>query len=441
MHSSEPPFLSLGGCSIERMFDMMEAQGIEVGAVPDGLDEMRPGPILGAFLAAIEVDTLSGYDRVVVLRAHQRMVSHHTAHLYEDMASVSSSLAEIEDDPMWVGESASAEIRAALTLTRRAADIEYGFARDLDEDLPRVRDALAAGVIDLRRAKTIVYGVAHLPPDTARGVVDRIIDQAPQLTSGELAAKIRRLCIETDPDEAAQRYDETVADRRVVSRANPTGTANLLGLDMAPHRVTAAMRRINRLARSFNAADDPRTLDQIRADVALDLLCGTSSGARGSADAGVVDIRVDLDTLARLTDHPGELAGYGPVIADIARRAAEDQPDTEWRYTITDPATGGPICDGTTRRRPTTSQRRTVEARNPTCVFPGCRMPATGCDLNHRIPWSHGGPTSVDTLDPLCRHDHVIHHNCSWRYERLSNGDFRWISRLGRTYTTSGTPP
>ncbi|MCJ7779409.1 MAG: hypothetical protein MUQ27_01140, partial [Acidimicrobiia bacterium] len=60
------------------MFDMMEAQGIEVGAVPDGLDEMRPGPILGAFLAAIEVDTLSGYDRVVVLRAHQRMVSHHT---------------------------------------------------------------------------------------------------------------------------------------------------------------------------------------------------------------------------------------------------------------------------------------------------------------------------------------------------------------------------
>ncbi|MCZ6455928.1 MAG: hypothetical protein O6650_01630 [Actinobacteria bacterium] len=35
----------------------------------------------------------------------------------------------------------------------------------------------------------------------------------------------------------------------------------------------------------------------------------------------MVDIRVDLETLTGLTENPGELAGFGPVIADIARRS------------------------------------------------------------------------------------------------------------------------
>jgi hypothetical protein len=74
-------------------------------------------------------------------------------------------------------------------------------------------------------------------------------------------------------------------------------------------------------------------MDQLRADVMLDLLVG-ADGHRRRTDktvaavggaVGVVDIRVDLATLCRLVDHPGELAGYGPVIADIARRAAENK--------------------------------------------------------------------------------------------------------------------
>jgi hypothetical protein len=34
---------------------------------------------------------------------------------------------------------------------------------------------------------------------------------------------------------------------------------------------------------------------------------------------GTVDITVDLRTLLGLTEEPGELGGWGPVIADIAR--------------------------------------------------------------------------------------------------------------------------
>jgi hypothetical protein len=65
------------------MFDSNQVEGI-----PRGLDTMEPGPELTAWMSAIEVDTLSGYDRVVVLRAHQRLVSHYTAHVYADMSAL-----------------------------------------------------------------------------------------------------------------------------------------------------------------------------------------------------------------------------------------------------------------------------------------------------------------------------------------------------------------
>jgi hypothetical protein len=176
-------------------------------------------------------------------------------------------------------------------------------------------------------------------------------------------------------------------------------------------------------------------MDQLRADVLLDLLSGTSH--HGKAAGGVVDIRVDLETLSRLADHPGELAGYGPVIADIARQAAAAQPDAEWRYTVTDPNTGEPVAIGTTPRRPTASQRRLIEAHYETRVFPGCRTPAADCDLDHRVAWSAGGATTAFNLGPVCRPDHiVVRHRVGWTNRRLPNGDHQWTSPHGPTYTT-----
>lgn len=87
--------------------------------VPRGLDEMAPGPVLAAYLSSIDVHTVSGYDRVVVLRAHQRMASHYQAHTYTDMTAITQALAD--DGESYEEELASAEIRAALNLTRRAA--------------------------------------------------------------------------------------------------------------------------------------------------------------------------------------------------------------------------------------------------------------------------------------------------------------------------------
>jgi len=422
------------------MLELEECVSSTDEAIPPDLEVMAPGPVLAALLSSIDVTRVSGYDRVVMLRAHQRMISHYTAELYGDMAAVVDALEEDGDDgPYWsAADAAAAEIRSALHLTRRAADVELAFALDLRQRLPRLAHMLESGQIDARRARVIERNTVHLDDATARSVLDRIADAAPGLTTGQLAVRIRRSCIEADPDEAARRYETSVKERRVIMEPTDAGTANLFGLDLPPNRVAAVTRRINAMARRLRGGGETRSMDQLRADVYLDLLCGRGGTTRGS---GVVDIRVDLDTLAALAEHPGELAGYGPVIADIARQTAEDQPDGEWRYTITNPKTGQPIRTGTTRRRPSTAERGAVESRNPTCVFPGCRMPATECDLNHRIRWADGGPTDVDHLDPLCRHGHIIHHDGHWSYTRHPNGDYQWISKLGHTYVTPHQPP
>jgi hypothetical protein len=385
---------------------------------------------------------VSGHDRVVVLRAQQRMASHHQAQVYEAMAAVSNHMHQVEADPRSAGEAAAAEIGAALRLTRRAADVELTMALDLQRRLPATWRLLAHGAIDLRRAKTIDYATAHLDDTAARRVDQQVAVAAPRLTTGQLRARIGRLCIQADPDQAQQRYEHVVADRRVVAEATPDGTANLMGLDLPPHLVAAATRHINALARSLRIAGETRTMDQLRADVLVDLLNGTNTGKRTrSRGGGVVELRVDLETLTGLVEDPGELAGYGPVIADIARQVTNNQADGEWRYTITDPNTGQPVANGVTRRRPTTTQRRHVETRDRTCAFPGCRAPATDCDLDHRTPHSQGGPTCVTNLAPLCRHHHILHHRHQWTYQPIEGGDYQWTSPLGHTYTTSGTPP
>jgi hypothetical protein len=408
--------------------------------IPEGLDQIGPGPVLAALLSTVEVSDLSGYDRIVVLRADQRMASHYQARTYQDMASVADIISEEEGEAVFAFDASAAEIRAALCLTRRAADSELSFALDLKQRLPMVWESLASGDIDLRRARTIIFGTCHLGVETARGVVDQIIGKAGGLTTGQLGALLRKVCVQADPSEAASRYQQAVAERRVIMEANDTGTANLLGLDLPPHRVTAIAARITEMAKGLRGGGESRTMDQLRADILLDLLEGKTH-QRGSK-GGMVDIRVDLDTLAGLSETAGELSGFGPVIADIARQVVEDQQQAGWRWTVTHPDTGQPIHEGITRRRPNGRLRRQVQTRNRTCVFPGCRMPATSCDLDHRIPYSEGGPTRIGYLAPLCRHDHHrIRHKAGWKYRLLPNGDHQWTSRLGHTYTTSGQPP
>ncbi len=169
---------------------------------------------------------------------------------------------------------------------------------------------------------------------------------------------------------------------------NADGTADLVACNLPAERAVACMRTLDTEAHAAKRGGDPRSIDQLRTDILLDRLEGdrATKGRRG-----VVDLHIDLTTLAGLDANPGEIPGFGPIVADVARRVADRQHNSEWRVTVTDPDSGTVVWNGITRRRPTVTQRRYLEARNRCCVFPGCRMPAMDSDIDHTRDFAKGG--------------------------------------------------
>lgn len=410
--------------------------------LPEGFEDLRPGPELAALVWSLDPKALSPADRVRLLQAHQKLVSHFQARSYADMVAIwefeqgPNSSGDPEDDFRFAVQ----EIRAALRLSRRAAEVELSSGIDYWQRLPRVGDELSLGWIDIRRARVIAQETGHLPEGTAQTVVEQTVSEARRLTAGQLGAFLRRYVVKDDPEAAKLRYEESLAERRLVAEGEPEGTASLFGLHLSPERVEAAMAFINDVATSLRGEGEERSLDQIRADVFLDLLAGHPLEAK-SHRRGSVDLVVDLATLAGLAETPGELGGYGPIIADISRRVAEAQESAEWRYRVTDSQNDTVVAEGTTRRRPNRQIRRTVEGRDRRCVFPGCRIPARRCDFDHTRPWAKVRETSAENGAPICEGDHVVRHDAGWNYERLSDGDYLWTSPFGLSYTTSGRPP
>lgn len=204
-------------------------------------------------------------ERLAVLRARARMVSHLQAGLYADIAAVEEAAgAVVGGDPELTADAAAAEVRAALRLTRRAADMELDLALDLRRRLPDLWEALRSGRVDLRRARVLVDGTCHLSESAARAVIAELLEAAGRCTTGQLSARVARACFEVEPESAARRYDEAVDERRVVTEATDRGTGNLLALDLPADRLAAVSRRISRMARSLSSVAGPRSLDQLR---------------------------------------------------------------------------------------------------------------------------------------------------------------------------------
>ena len=296
-----------------------------------------------------------------------------------------------------------------------------------------MREALVKGLLDRRRAGLIIHRTSHLDQETAKAVVSELMKEASGMTSGEIIARLDELNITANPDEVTKRLEEGLRERRVFPEKNWDGTAHYMGLNLAPERVAVAHRRINRIAHQLKTDTESRTLDQLRADIYLGLLTGKQTDNQNQEKA-TVDIRVPLTTLTGESPAPGEIPGWGPVLADTARQIVANQEDGHWRVTVIDPDTGRPLAAVATKRRPTAHQTRQVQAQRPVCSFPGCRNPAEDCDLDHNIPWAQGGPTAITHLAPLCPGDHTIRHH-GWTYLINPNGTITWTSPLGHKYT------
>ncbi|MDH4116713.1 MAG: HNH endonuclease [Acidimicrobiia bacterium] len=365
---------------------------------------------------------------VDVVKAHVGVISRHHAQMLEATMRVVSAYEDLGfplDEAM---EGAASELRAALSLTRRAAEHQLELAYQVTERLPRLFHEMIEGRLDLARVRVIVDGLAHLDTGVARNVLTGILEHAPTLTTGQLRARLRRECIDIEPEDAERRYQTAVDDRMVSASQSEDGSGTIIATGLAAERVGAVMDHIDRIAKSLRTGGEIRSIDQLRADVFLDLLAGGKS-----VKVGTVDIRIDIDTLLELDKRAVELEGFGPIIADLGRELASIH-GSQWRTTITG-RDGAIIHTSTTKRRPDRATRRHVEARDVTCIFPGCRRPAAACDLDHRVQVVDGGDTHPEQLVALCRHDHVLRHRLGWRHTSNPDGSHTWVSPLGNRYT------
>ena len=137
---------------------------------------------------------------------------------------------------------------------------------------------------------------------------------------------------------------------------------------------------------------------------------------------------VPFTTLAGLSDEPGELDGYGPIPAHVARILATEG---VWTWLRTDPATGRLLDLGRTRYRPTRALAELITARDRTCRMPGCHRAARDTDIDHIVPFARGGTTSADNLHALCEHHHLLKHHGHWTVHRQPDGTTQWISPTG----------
>jgi hypothetical protein len=540
--------------------------------IPEDLAGIAPGPELARVLAGLELSRLSGFDCVEVLKAQYRQANHERARVMAVMAEVGVCGLVPEGDltrRVLPDEFSADEVRAALVLTRRAAHGQFWLAHDLVTRLPQVHAAMDAGVLDEPRARVFSEWTIELSPEQARAVCSALLPQAPKLTTGQLIEQIKKMAIAIDPDWAQRRYEQALADRKVVGYRNPDGSANLSGCNLPVDRVAAASGHIDALAKAAKRAGDSRPIDHIRADLFLGMTDGTYTGlddtaiinlltttpppdadqshndsdkdrddngpdTEGPDDSGPdggeqaadgggeeptthqpaevrppdvepadaepdaatcatvgagVELRVRLSTLLSRDQYPAELAGWGPLHAELARDLAATLGGAQWRFAITDedgqlvycgitrarphgtlthsatcraivelqvPATAlralaadrttpadwaGVVADlarpldhdipdegrycDAARRAPGAVLRRSLEIRDRSCTMIDCRAPAHTTDKDH----THGGPTLAPNLGDACRHDHRLKHEGGWQLHQPEPGPHgrRWL--------------
>src|SRR5258705_5766838 len=400
--------------------------------LPDGLDDMTPGPELGAVLAGVDRDACNGYQLVELLRARQRQISFLHAELLADTYALAYTYGGGPFEPpvrrIQRDEHVEEEVAFALSLTAYAAETQTGLAWASTVRVPEVLEALRAGRIDLPKVKVLLDEVELLDDDRARAVIARVLPDAGDDTTGKLRARMRKLVLAIDPDAVRKLHQKALDEREVRCIRHRDGTASIIGSGLSADKAAAAMDHISRIATATHKAGDPngastdgdaRRTSQIRADVFVDLLDGadpTIPAAEGGAGAlrpaprkGVVNVTVELTTLMNLTEHPGELAGYGPVVADIARQVADGFRDVAvWRFSLTH--NGRLLHEGRLHYRPTAEQKAYVQARDKHCQAPGCRRPSHQCDIDHVTAWQDHGTTIEDNLCNVCRRHHQPTH-------------------------------
>ena len=297
---------------------------------------MTPGPTLGVLLTSIDFATLAPADRVEVLRARHRQVSHDQAGLLADMYGIAEAV-RAAGCGMRGGQGAIGEVSAALTISARRAELDLDLACVLIGHLPSVFAALHAGQVCWAKAAAFSDWLADLTVEQATTICLDLLPVAPRLTPAQLRERLRRRVLDIDPDHARRRYRDAVRDRGVVAFLDDNGTMTISATGLPADEAARACERLDNLARAVKRAGHRGFMNQIQADVFLGVLSGRFNHM---TEAEIIAALLaqhrceDTDENLAQPDYPTRAdQAEGPELADLGESDSHamtaDQPKTD----------------------------------------------------------------------------------------------------------------
>ncbi|MFI2105452.1 DUF222 domain-containing protein [Isoptericola sp. NPDC019693] len=477
------------------MFELLPGVARDLGPVAP-----RPaGPSLATVSSAIDdvveiqrrVDALEATRLVAIERARVAALRAEDALLAHDDVELSRAGAARRHD--LARRAFTADLATALHLTEQAASHLLDTARTLvvEPGAPghATLDALRHGRLTLAHATAVADTLADLPDPDARALVEAaVLPRATTCTVPQLRRRLRRARDVAHPEPFVERHRRAAEARAVYVDPGADGMAWLTA-HLPAHVAHAAYDRLTRAGLRTKEAGDGRTLAQLRADAAADLLLAgqdgdqdlrddeTTSGGNprtrnGRGDAPTTDetpprtplshgpqhrapvpglaqiarrivpkVAVTVPVLSMLgaSDAAADLDGHGPVDAETASVLAAAAPSL--RRLLVDPVDGRVLTTDPGTYAVPAALRAFLQQRDGVCRFPGCTRTAARCDVDHVVAWSAGGRTVADNLTHLCRHHHVVKHQTAWHSRLAPDGTVTWTSPTGRTHHDPPTDP
>jgi hypothetical protein len=354
-----------------------------------------------------------------------------------------SSCSETDDWAIDTEAAVAAEVGAALRISQGRAASRLRYARAMRERLPQVGEVFQAGDIDYRAFQTIVYRSDLITdPDVLTKVDHQLavnVTRWPSMSQGRLGAQVDKVVARVDAD-AVRRRKEQQADREIWIGAEQEGLSQIIG-SLFTVDAHALDTRLNALADTV-CEHDSRTKEERRADALgalaagadrLGCRCGRSdcaAGKRPAASPVTIHVIAEQDTLNGTGTAPAsEISADGLITPELITELAKSAKLVPLVHPGCAPPEPGYI--------PSKALADFVRARDLTCRWPGCDVPAVDCDIDHTIPHDKGGPTHASNTKCYCRIHHLLKTFWGWREQQLPDGTLILTSPAGHTYVTT----
>lgn len=401
-------------------------------------------------LVAIDPGKLTPGARIDYLSALERQTSWLQALMQSAIIAVAGnepSESNGTDVFFGVDDAEREDISAALRLSANTAQARIDIARTLVNHLPNTCSALATGEISPAHATAIARETATairdgLPESAIFEIEEKAISYAEFHTPAQVASQVKTTLARIAPEEFEEIVQRARDTRRVSCYPESDGMSTIVAILPAED----AQIVMTALEAFIKAESEPlpaqkRSMDMKRADALTNIsnlfLSTPKNSAAPHRRPVTVNVTIDLPTLLGLAENPGQLSGYGPIPASVARTLASDG---KWKRFITDPQTGVLLDYGRQTYEPPQALVDFLIARDRTCRFPGCRRSALLSDLDHAQSWESGGVTSLQNLGALCRRHHQLKTHGGWKIESEADGSCTWTSPLGKKYFTPARP-